>query len=234
MTNSTESNGSTTGTTHIKALCCTCGALRTWSRKAGLRNHLWRAWTAEEIADCEQRYGRQWVNPEPYHRQLADMKCGTCKKVTRHALLSAKPQARDNDEIEDRQQATSELGKSEFEEEKARLERFGIEFEFRDDTPFMVGGGIHFYDIEQYDDEIGFLLRLNPNLPWPLLSYALEDAWRTISDAWRCERAAWTRREDHRSLYYTVSDRTLDDYLARELVTADKWARVWTLRERPQ
>lgn len=55
-----------------QALCCTCGSLRTCHRP---RNHrqenYWLAGTVD----------RNW------HRETADLKCGVCRQVTRHALL---------------------------------------------------------------------------------------------------------------------------------------------------
>lgn len=81
------------GTTHNRALCCECGTCRTISKNAGLRNHRSRGESPEEIAP------KYWSKVLPWQRQLADMKCGTCKEITSHALiLDCLPEYRDLDE----------------------------------------------------------------------------------------------------------------------------------------
>ena len=55
----------------MKALCCTCGSLRTCSRPRNHRSENY--WMAGPI-------DRDW------HRELADLKCAECRRVTTHAL----------------------------------------------------------------------------------------------------------------------------------------------------
>lgn len=58
--------------TRMKALCCTCGSLRTCSRPRNHRTENY--WFAGPI-------DRDW------HRETGDLKCSQCNKVTTHALI---------------------------------------------------------------------------------------------------------------------------------------------------
>lgn len=59
-------------TTRMKALCCTCGSLRTCSRPRNHRTENY--WLARPV-------DRDW------HRETGDLKCDNCARVTVHAII---------------------------------------------------------------------------------------------------------------------------------------------------
>ena len=227
------------GTTHSRALCCTCGTVRTWSQKAGLRGHLSRGYSPEEIVDFETRFGGPWRGPKPFHRQLSNMKCATCKQITRHALIKdcVDPELRDRDEIEDQPSTvrSERVDQRMLDNEIARIERFGVKVGYaRRQT--LPSEGSFYYHLRQFRDQ-RFQIYLNRDVPAPLLLIAVRKVWREISDPERCERIDWdlcddpSRPQIARSISYDISDSGFQSYSEHWINEVDRRTRLWVLLE---
>ncbi len=102
----------------VGALCCECGTFRTCRRPRGVytsgditRAREMLAWIEGKIADSRAR-GRRITNSQeaclafwrerverPYENHTGDLRCSTCGRSTRHALvLGAGTAARDETE----------------------------------------------------------------------------------------------------------------------------------------
>jgi hypothetical protein len=208
------------GVTHNRALCCECGTGRTYSKKAGLRNHWSRAATPEEIAEHRPLRPHLWEGVEPYHRQLADMKCATCRAITRHALIRdcAEPKHRNHEEIEDHARTalaphhshTEIVGEGLLAEEMRRVGGFGVRFEWRDCGADREPTTI---EVEQALFDMSWTFTLNAAVPAQILYEALNDVWAWISDRERCEKLRWKRNKSARYAEFTYRDPWIARYV---------------------
>ncbi len=223
------------GVSHNRALCCDCGSMRLFSNNAGLRNPVTAAVTDADIAHHRPLRPHLWAGKVAWERWLADFKCASCKRVTRHALLRdcAEPKYRDREEAEDHalSRPAKDPDEQRFHDEVVRVQGFGVKIEFRDGTARIVSGQVHYYDIERRDKDKTFLIRLNPNLPWTLLLKGLDSAWSTISNRTRCELENWTQRKGRRTAYFSVSERVLSAAIEGSTSEIDRWATLWAQTE---
>lgn len=232
-------NDARVGDTHNRALCCECGTVRIYSKNAGLRHSVTRACSDAEIAHHRPLRPHLWEGKVAWERWLADFKCATCRRVTRHALLrDCQPAYRDWEETDPRvprplvakdsmldRDATEALLR-----EIRRLEGFGVRFEWRNCGPDNQPSTI---EVEQTFFDLSWTFTLNEVVPADFLCRGLRNVWSHVSDAERCENIRWKANKNARYAEFTYRDSWVMEYVevaAASLVTRSV---IWSLTNEP-